>query len=68
MSLTILEMSKTIQDPMVKGVIETLGMEPGVLEFLPMYENKGLAHRYTAISLQPGGHVLDLITRRSLNS
>ncbi|MGD2158343.1 MAG: DNA double-strand break repair nuclease NurA, partial [Anaerolineales bacterium] len=27
-----------------------------------------LAHRYTAISLQPGGHVLDLITRRSLNS
>ena len=26
-----------------------------------------LAHRYTAISLQPGGHVLDLITRRSLN-
>ncbi len=26
-----------------------------------------LAHRYTAISLQPGGKVLDLITRRSLN-
>jgi hypothetical protein len=27
-----------------------------------------LAHRYTAISLQPGGKVLDLLTRRSLNS
>ena len=26
-----------------------------------------LAHRYTAISLQPGGQVLDLITRRTLN-
>lgn len=25
-----------------------------------------LAHRYTAISLQPGGHVLDLLTRRAL--
>jgi len=25
-----------------------------------------LAHRYTAISLQPGGRVLDLLTRRSL--
>jgi hypothetical protein len=27
-----------------------------------------LAHRYTAISLQPGGQVLDLITRRSLRT
>jgi hypothetical protein len=27
-----------------------------------------LAHRYTAISLHPGGQVLDLITRRRLNS
>ncbi len=26
-----------------------------------------LAHRYTAISLQPGGQVLDLLTRRGLN-
>ncbi len=26
-----------------------------------------LAHRYTAISLQPGGKVLDLLTRKSLN-
>ena len=25
-----------------------------------------LAHRYTAISLQPGGHVLDLLTKKSL--
>ncbi len=25
-----------------------------------------LAHRYTAISLQPGGHVLDLLTKNSL--
>jgi hypothetical protein len=27
-----------------------------------------LAHRYTAISLQPGGKVLDILTRRSLES
>ena len=54
MSLTLLEMAKTIQDPMVKGVIETLGMEPGVLEFLPMYENKGLAHRYAIEEELPG--------------
>lgn len=27
-----------------------------------------LAHRYTAISLQPGGKVLDLLTRQSLNA
>ncbi len=26
-----------------------------------------LAHRYTAISLQPGGRVLDLLTRKALN-
>jgi hypothetical protein len=25
-----------------------------------------LAHRYTAISLKPGGQVLDLLTRRNL--
>ena len=27
-----------------------------------------LAHRYTAISLEPGGKVLDLLTRRALNA
>lgn len=27
-----------------------------------------LAHRYTAISLQPGGRVLDLLTRKALNA
>lgn len=26
-----------------------------------------LAHKYTAISLEPGGKVLDLLTRKSLN-
>ncbi|MDP9316784.1 MAG: DNA double-strand break repair nuclease NurA [Chloroflexota bacterium] len=35
-----------------------------------LYENAvipiALAHRYTAISLQPGGKVLDLLTRRAL--
>lgn len=35
-----------------------------------LYDNAvvpiALAHRYTAISLMPGGHVLDLLTRRTL--
>lgn len=26
-----------------------------------------LAHRYTAISLAPGGHVLDILTKQSLH-
>lgn len=54
MSGTILEYAKTMQDPMVKGVIETLGMEPGVLEFLPMFENAGLNHRYSIEEALPG--------------
>lgn len=37
-----------------------------------LYENAvvpiALAHRYTAISLQPGGRVLDLLTKQALNS
>lgn len=36
-----------------------------------LYQNAvvpiALAHRYTAISLEPGGKVLDLLTRKSLN-
>ena len=36
-----------------------------------LYENAvvpiALAHRYTAISLSPGGRVLDLLTRKAMN-
>lgn len=36
-----------------------------------LYENAvvpiALAHHYTAISLEPGGKVLDLLTKRAMN-
>ena len=54
MSLTLLEASKLVQNPLQKGVIEIFASSSPVLERLPFFQVAGQAYKYNQEQTLPG--------------
>ena len=54
MSMTLVEIKKSVSDPLRSGVIETLYTEEPVLQYLPFESIAGLAYSYNVEQALPG--------------
>lgn len=54
MSITLLEASKLVQDPLARGVIEIFPRTSPVLERLPFFQVTGMAYKYNQEKTLPG--------------